>query len=322
MDIPIEWLLASDEPWTCYRTRRDLLVESASDPAVRSVRQEMIGHPKIRNLIARAATWGQIPLKRHNDSAHALHMLNVLADFGLDTDDPEMEMVIGKVLPHQSAEGAFQTLINVSKSFGGNGEDDWSWMICDAPALLYSMSSFGMTKDGRVQKAVEHLANLVDENGWRCVCAPELGKFHGPGRRSDACPIANLYALKALGHVPELHESPAAHAGTEMLLSHWVNPDHPKPYLFGAGTDYRKLKYPFVWYDILHVADVLSHFSFVKNDLRFVQMIETITTQADAQGRYTATSMYQPWKGWSFADKKTPSAWLTYLVYRILKRIN
>jgi len=42
--------------------------------------------------------------------------------------------------------------------------------------------------------------------------------------------------------------------------------------------------------------------------------------QADAQGRYTAGSMYPAWKGWSFADKKLPSPWLTLMALRIAKR--
>jgi hypothetical protein len=32
--------------------------------------------------------------------------------------------------------------------------------------------------------------------------------------------------------------------------------------------------------------------------------------------------MYQAWKGWSFADKKASSLWLTLLVLRIQKRIH
>ena len=48
-------------------------------------------------------------------------------------------------------------------------------------------------------------------------------------------------------------------------------------------------------------------------------MIETITAQA-GEGRYTATFMYRAWQGWSFADKKQPSPWLTFLVLRILRR--
>ena len=92
-------------------------------------------------------------------------------------------------------------------------------------------------------------------------------------------------------------------------------------YLFGIGTDFRKVKYPFVWYNILHVTDVLCRFPWVHSDPRFLEMVATITDQADEDGRYTATSMYMAWKGWSFADKKRPSPWLTFLVKRIEQRI-
>jgi hypothetical protein len=32
--------------------------------------------------------------------------------------------------------------------------------------------------------------------------------------------------------------------------------------------------------------------------------------------------MYRAWKGWSFADKKNPSPWLTFLVLRMIKRMD
>jgi hypothetical protein len=315
--MDMNWLLDSSEPWTRSLTLVDLLDYPVTDPEVIAARQEMLAHPNVRGLMERAATWGDAPLKRHNDASHPIYALSTLADFGLRHDDPGMEAILEKVLAHQSAEGAFQTVVNIPKAFGGDGADHWTWIICDAPTLLYSLLAFGLADDPRVQRAVDHLAGLVEENGWRCVCSPELGKFRGPGRKIDACPIANLYALKALAQVPALLDSPAAHAGAEMLLSHFADPAHPKPYLFGAGTDYRKLKYPFIWYDILHVADVLSRFPFTHNDRRFQQMLAAITSQADGEGHYTATSMYQSWKGWSFADKKNPSPWLTLLILRI-----
>jgi hypothetical protein len=167
---------------------------------------------------------------------------------------------------------------------------------------------------------VDHLVGLVQENGWRCTTAPALGGFRGPGRRDDPCPIANVYALKALAQLPALADGPAVRAGAEMLLGHWERQAERRLYLFGIGTGFRKLKYPFVWYDILHVTDVLSRFPFVRADPRFQEMLTTVTDQADDQGRYTATSMYRAWKGWSFADKKKPSPWLTLLVQRIEKR--
>jgi hypothetical protein len=107
-----------------------------------------------------------------------------------------------------------------------------------------------------------------------------------------------------------------------MLLGHWQRQKEVKYYLFGVGSDFRKLKYPFVWYDILHVVEVLSRFPYIHTDPRFQGMLAAITDQADAQGRCTAGSMYQSWKGWSFADKKNPSPWLTVLVQRIQKRVD
>jgi len=95
-------------------------------------------------------------------------------------------------------------------------------------------------------------------------------------------------------------DSRAARLGTEMLLQHWEMRKEQKYYLFAMGSDFRKIKYPFVWYDILHVVDVLSQFPFVYKDARFQDLFTTLIDQADAQGRYTAGSMYQAWKGWSF----------------------
>ncbi len=323
MTEAMQWLLESDEPWTRYRTLVNLLELPAADPTVLAARTEMLAHPQVKMLLAATLTWGERPLKRHNDASHPLYALSTLADFGLQADDPGMDAVIEAVLAHQSDEGAFQTTLNINPRYGGTGEDTWSWILCDAPTLLYALLAMGLDpEDGRVQKAVGHLAGLVDENGWRCRCAPEFGKFRGPGRKADPCPIANVYSLKALAMVPDLLDSPATRAGTDMLLSHWQHQSERKIYLFGIGTEFRKLKYPFVWYDVLHVVDVLSRFPFVHDDVRFQEMIETITAQADEPGRYTAGSMFMAWKGWSFANKKEPSPWLTYLVHRITKHIN
>ncbi len=150
---------------------------------------------------------------------------------------------------------------------------------------------------------------------------PRWENFKGPGRRRDPCPIANVYALKALSQAPGYQDSQAARWGVEMLLRHWEHQDDRKLFMFGIGTDFRKVKYPYVWYDILHVVDVLSRYPFAHQDPRFQEMLATLTVQADERGRYTAASMYRAWKGWSFADKKEASPWLTFLVTRIQHRL-
>lgn len=317
----IDWLLASDEPWTRYRTLVDLLDRDPSNAEVLDARREMLDHPQVQSLVAQVGTWGERPCRRHNDASYPTYALSTLADFGLRITDPGVQDAVDPVLAHQSPEGAFQTVINVPTHFGGTGEDHWTWIACDAPTLLYALLSMGLEDDPRVQRAVAHLAELGTEDGWHCVASPDMGTFKGPGKRSDPCPIANVYALKALSFSCEWIDSPVTRAGTEMLLWHWAHQGERKLFLFGIGTDFRKLKYPFVWYDILHVVDVLSRFPFVRQDPRFREMVEELVSQGDEDGRYTARSMYRAWQGWSFADKKRPSPWLTYLVARIKRRM-
>jgi hypothetical protein len=206
----IQWLLESCEPWTRYRALLDLLDRPEDDPEVQSARAEMLAHPQVQAMVAETTTWGDRALKRHNDANHPIYKFSTLADFGLRASDRGMDAGIQAVMAHQSPEGAFQTVVNLPKAFGGTGEDTWTWILCDAPTLLYALLALGLEDDARVGKAVDHLVELVDENGWHCVATPELGKFKGPGRRSDPCPIANVYALKALSQVPELIDSPAA----------------------------------------------------------------------------------------------------------------
>jgi hypothetical protein len=322
MDIPcLDWLLKCDEPWTRFRTRIDLLNQSLDHPGVLSDRADMLAHPQVKTLVKSFIDeWGSRPLTRHNDSSHALHRLTILADFGIQSSDPSMDAVIGQVMAHVSPEGLPQTLVNIPVAFGGAGQEQWSWMLCDAPTLLASLLAICRAKDERLQTGLQTLTGMVLENGYPCKVAPELGKFRGPGKKADPCPIANLLVLKALALSSEFQNNPAAHIGVETLLGCWERRATNKYYLFGMGIDFQKLKYPFIWYDLFHVLDVLSRYPFARSDPRFIEMLDTLRQQADTGGCYTATSMYQPWKGWSFADKKNPSPWLTMLAWRILAR--
>ena len=145
--------------------------------------------------------------------------------------------------------------------------------------------------------------------------------FKGPGKREDPCPYANLIALKALALEKRGSLSAEIEAGLEVLLRHWDHAYDHKLFLFATGSDFRKLKYPYVWYDLLHAAEVLSLYPEIHPDPRFQALLGELASQADDEGRFTATSMYQAWKGWSFADKKNPSPWLTFLAFRIFKRV-
>lgn len=320
-ELLYQWLLDSGEPWTRYRTMIDLLEMSHDHSQVQNARNDLLSHLKVQELISDCSQFPGYPLKRHNDARHVIHKLAVLADFGIKSFDPGMQEIIREIMDHQTSHGAFQILLNIPTVFGGTGEDMWSWILCDFPLLLYSLIALGLAQEEDVRKSIHYLESLVDENGYRCRASQDLGKFRGPGRKSDPCPIANLYTLKALSMAPEKISSSATNPACEVILRHWEYRGEIKLFLFGVGTDFNKLKYPFIWYDILHVAEVLSRFPSLYQDNRFVDLITAIRKMAGVDGRYVPGSMYQAWKGWSFADKKNPSPWLTFLVLRILKRI-
>jgi len=126
--------------------------------------------------------------------------------------------------------------------------------------------------------------------------------------------------LKALSTSEELRDSPACHTGTETMLSLWAESQTRHPYIFYMGTDFRKLKVPFVWYDLLHVLDVLSRFSWLQKDARLVEMLGILKSKADPQGLFCLESVWSAWKDWEFGQKKQPSRWLTLLSWRIIQR--
>jgi len=316
----INWLLTSTEPWTRYRTLRDLLERPEDDPQVSRARSDILADPRVIGLLSTSKGVENTPFKRHNDAGHPLFQLGVLADFGLSVADPSMAPLLHGLLSRQSGQGAFQSLELIPVAYGGSGQPDWAWMACDAPVVLSILIQCGLGADPRVQKAAGHLADLSEENGWRCAVSPELGKFHGPGRRSDPCPIANLLALRALSYMSGVADSAAVHNGIEMLLGHWEHRTENKYYLFGIGSDFQRIKYPLIWYDLLNATDVLSRFSLAREDPRFIEMLAALSKLGNQEGLFTASSIYQAWKGWSFNDKKNPSPWLTFLVHRILKR--
>jgi hypothetical protein len=91
--------------------------------------------------------------------------------------------------------------------------------------------------------------------------------------------------------------------------------------MFYMGTDFRKLKVPLVWYDLLHVLDVLSRFPWLAGDARLLDMLALLKSKADAEGRFTPESIWTAWKDWEFGQKRAPSRWLTLLAWRIIRRV-
>ncbi|MCD4671964.1 MAG: hypothetical protein K8R77_04800, partial [Anaerolineaceae bacterium] len=309
MNLPLEWLLEGPA-WMQYRIRLDICRQPEDDPQVIAARQALLSDAKVQKIITELQTWPGLVLNSHKSAKQPFHKLNFLADIGLRAGDPGMDAIIGQLMSHQSEQGPFQLIANVSPRYGGSGQDTWAWALCDAPLLVYALFRFGLGKDPKVQAALNHLLTLLRENGWPCAVSPEMGRFRGPGRKDDPCPYANLAMLKVLGLNESLRASAAANTGVETLLHLWENRQEKHPYIFYMGTDFCKLKAPLIWYDILHVLDVLTMFPAWHQDPRLQDMLGILQKKANPEGQFTAESMWRAWKNWEFGQKKIPSRWI------------
>jgi hypothetical protein len=320
MQESIRWLLEAD-PYVQYRTRIDLLDQPEDAPEVQDARQKMLNQPQIQRLLKELTNWPGVVLNSHKSASQSFHKLAFMADLGLTKQDPFIPEIVQKVVDHQSEEGPFTLPTSIPKHFGGSGETQYAWALCDAPTTVYALIKFGYGEQENVQKAVKNLARLVRTNGWPCAVSKELGKFRGPGKKDDPCPYPNLIMLKMLMQLQNYKDSKETRVGAECLLNLWSSSLQLHPYMFYMGTDFRKIKAPFIWYDLLHVLDVLSQCSWLKNDARLKDMSNVLKTKADSNGRFTPESEWTAWKGWDFAQKKQPSPWLTLQALKILKRL-
>ncbi len=195
MKPPVDWML-SGEPWIEYQTRVTLLNEPLQNPNVIASRGAMLADSRIARIIADLQDWPGKVISSHKSAGQPFHRLNFLADIGFEQTDPGMKAIVDSILALQSEEGPFQLPMNIPTHYGGSGNEEGAWALCDAPLIVYSLIKLGLSNDPRVTKAVEYLLTLQRENGWPCAVSKALGTWRGPGRKDDPCPDANLGMLK------------------------------------------------------------------------------------------------------------------------------
>ncbi|MHB8278100.1 MAG: hypothetical protein ACYDIA_10670 [Candidatus Humimicrobiaceae bacterium] len=319
-DDVLQWLLSAD-PWIEYTARVDLMEQEENNSEVISARKRMVQSDAFGKILEELENWPGQVLNSHKSASQPFHKISFIAELGFKIGDANIYEISMKMLKHVSEEGIIKLPMNISKAYGGTGSDIWAWALCDAPTNLYALAKIGFKQDERIINGVKYLSKLIRDNGWPCVVSKELGNFRGPGRKDDPCPYATLIMLKLLSEFREYLDSWEAHTGIDTLCNLWDHSKESHPYIFYMGNDFRKLKAPLIWYDLLHVLDVLARFPYSKGKKQVREMAEILLSKQNMEGKYTPESVWQEWKGWDFGQKKEPSPYLTCLAYRVLKRL-
>jgi hypothetical protein len=316
MDI-INWLLEG-EPYVQYAVRKNILKENKNE--LSNLKTSVLSDARIQEYLSNIADFNATLVTNHKNPDLRIHKLLFLLEIGLDTDVPQIDMAVQQILQNKDENGIPKSMTNVPKHFGGSGEDTLAWALCDAPLMLHALIKSGIDYEYNVKDGVEHILGLYRENGFPCAVSSELGKFRGPGRKDDCCPYATLIILKLLSIIPEYQKSELANSIINNLLDLWERSLEQHPYMFFMGTDFRKLKAPTLWYDIVSMADCLSYFESARKDQRFHEMLDIIENKANIDHQFIPESVYLKCSEWDFGQKKQPSAGLTYICIRLLER--
>jgi hypothetical protein len=266
-------------------------------------------------LIDNCTLFYQTELKRHNDAGHLLNILCFLIDNNLIHDERLKE------LNSRIIDNDFTVNMNIPVSFGGTGKPINTWIMCDLPLTLYisiKLNGNKITKKHRL--FIAEIANRMEQNGWRCSNKGNIGKFRGPGKKDDECPIATLNVLKLLTVTKEDEYIEQKQKGIQTIENLWNDRKIRKAYLFGMGTDFMKIKYPMIWYDVLNTVNVLSYYSYAIKTKAFKEMYEVIKRKIEAND-YIPESVYLYWKGYNFGQKKGNSEFIETTIKQIEKRI-
>jgi len=301
-----KWLIEGT-PWLKYAVETQLLdlksdislvVKDKSISAVISrLKDNQVGIPALKT--------GKISYK---STGNAFWDLYFLADIGLSAKDAGIGKEVEDFFKLQLAEGYFIIMDGTKPGYH-----------CVPTIVLSSLAKMGYQDDPHIRKFLQNVFDLQRlDGGWHCALNRAKGKRL---QDSDSCPMDNLNVLMLLGLYEEYRTDNRFNGAIDLLLSHWSRRKEPwRPYGYGMGTDFSKLRYPAVKYGILRVLDVLSLYPHAVHSREFQNMLNFVL-QKSKDEKYCAESVSRSYAEFDFGQTKEPSRWITFLISRIQKRV-
>jgi len=329
VDDVLAWVLASAEPSARWIVRSALL-DGAPGAAVEHTL--VLADPGTDALADRLGDWtAGADLSGHASPAFAPNLLTLLADMGVaGGDDPRVERVLDAMADHPLPDGRFASFARVR----GSTTATWGALLCDTHAITEVLLRYGRGADQRVARAldvmIDDLTDTPHGRAWPCRPDPASG-FRGPGRKGDVCPQVTLEALRAWSWVPVDRRPPEVLGAARVALGVWRGRATAKPYMFGHGYQFKVVKWPTTWYDVMTALDALGRFPQLWSgpeadpaDRRSLAelMACLVAYNVAADGRVTPQSCYRGFEDYSFGQKKVPSPFATARVRQVLHRLD
>jgi hypothetical protein len=323
---PRGWLLVSDEPAARWIALTALLDVPAGAPEAVAAHAAVLADPSTRALVERIPAWGApIALPGHDSPHFAPNLLGILADMGLrGGDDPRIDATLDAMLDGRVADGRFATFATSRVTPGGA----WSALACDTHAIAEVLVRFGRHEDPRLTAALDvMLAGIADTaqgEAWPCV--PWEG-FRGPGRKGDLCPQVTLEGLRAFAFLPAHRRPPGLDAVARTALEPWLRRDARQPYMFGHGYDFKTVKWPGLWYDILRTVETLGRYPVVREDAAGRRALAELAAclvayNVDPDGTVTPRRCSRGFEAFSFGQKQRASPFATARVAAALRPLS
>jgi hypothetical protein len=314
---PVPWLLASTEPSAVWVTLSELA--DAGADAVADAHAAVLADADFPRLVDELPGWGDGDFPGHHSPQFLPNRLNLLADMGVGArDDARIETLLDEMLAHQAADGRFLSF----GAYPANAEPEWGSLPCDTNAITDVLQRFGRGGDPRVVRALAGIASdtVVTPQGRAWQCASEPGsKFRGPGRRADACPQVTLEGLRALSHLDASARPRWVLEAARTSLEVWRRRTEERPYMFGHGFQFKSVKWPNFWYDLLWVLETVGRYpglwrgptARAEDRAALAEMAACLVAYNFEDDHVTPRRTYKGFERYSFGQKKKPSPFAT-----------
>lgn len=330
---PLEWLLSSDEPYAVWATLTGVLGRPADDPEVRSAHAAVVADASVRRLAEELPSWeteGSEP--GHHSPEFLPNRLNLLADMGVSGGDfGRVEQLLDDILERQDARGRFGAS---GRAGGGRPKPESGSLLCDTNVVVDVLLRFGRKDEPGVERALSRmaadLAATPQGRAWQCV-PEQRAFFRMPGRGADVCPQVTLEGLRTFSHLPAAERPTRIAEAARTPLEIWRRRTVERPYGFGHGYQFKSVKWPNFWYDVLWVLETVGRYPELwrgsharSEDRRSVAELAAclIAYNFAEDGTVTPRRTYRGFESFSFGQKRDPSPFATARCLTALSRVS